>query len=111
VDEGRLFFDTESDALRYLYEGSDYFKPVFNNRGLVVGFHVENIPGGEPTRSVQIWQIYIKGKVPDSLRGANDQAISVTGGNTPDQATPHPAPIGYEKALGDREYVPEKKKS
>ena len=69
VDEGRLFFDTESEALRYFYEGSDYFKPVFNSRGLVVGFHVENIPGGEPTRSVQIWQIYIKGKVPDSLRG------------------------------------------
>lgn len=111
VDEGRLFFDTESEALRYLYVGSDYFKPVFNSRGLVVSFHVENIPGGEPTRSVHIWQIYIKGKVPDSLRGADDQAITVTGGNTPDQATPHPAPVVYEKTLGDHEYVPEKKKS
>jgi len=111
VDEGRLFFDTESEALRYLYEGSGYFKPVFNRRGLVVGFHVEDIPGGEPTRSVQVWQIYVKGQMPDSFRGGDDQAIAVTGGNIPHEAAPHPAPIGYEKTLGDHEYVPEKRKS
>ena len=108
ADEGRLFFETESEALRYLYVGSDYSKPVFNNHGLVVGFHVENTPGGEPTRNVQVWQIYINGSVPDSLRGADDQAITVTGGSIPHQAIPHPAAVGYELELGDREYVPQK---
>lgn len=64
--------------------------------------------GGEPTRNVQVWQIYINGSMPDSLRGADDQAITVTGGNIPHQAIPHPAAVGYELELGDREYVPQK---
>jgi len=109
VDEGKLFFDSESDALRYLYGGSGYSKPVFNNRGLVVGYHVENIPGGEPMRSVDVWQIYIKGKRPIALRGADDSAITVKGGSIPDTATPYPAPIGLEMTLGDKEYSPEKR--
>ena len=107
VDEGRLFFSSEADALRYLYVGSTHKKPVFNNRGLVVGFHVEVIPGGEPTRSVQIWQIYIDGKRPTSLKGADDSAIKVSGGTIPDAASPTPATIGYEMVLGKEEYQPE----
>jgi len=106
VDEGRLFFDSESEALRYL-AGCKNFKPVFNNHGLVFGYHVENIPGGEPTRSVQVWQIYIRGQRPESLRGAQDLAVTVKGGTIPDTAKPNPAPIGYEKTLGEKEYSPE----
>ena len=106
ADEGRLFFKSESEALRYLYPGSDDMKPVFNNRGLVVGYHVENIPGGEPARSVEIWQIYINGQRPKSMRGADDAAISIKGGTIPETATPHPAPVGLEMTLGDEEYRP-----
>lgn len=107
VDEGRLFFKNESEALRYLYTGSDYSKPVFNNHGMVVGYHVENIPGGEPTRSIEIWQIYINGKRPQSIRGADDAAIIVQGGSIPDEATPHDVPVGLEMTLGEKEYSPE----
>jgi len=107
VDEGRLFFSSEADALRYLYVGSTHKKPVFNNRGLVVGYLVEVIPGGEPTRSVQLWQIYIDGKRPTSLKGADDSAIKVSGGTIPETASPTPAKIGYEMVLGKEEYQPE----
>ena len=110
VDEGRLFFASESEALRYLYVGSKNSKPVFNSRGLVVGFDVQPIPGGEPTRSVFVWQIYIDGKRPQSLRGADDEALKVEGGGILETAWPNQAPVGYEKILGDREYVPENQK-
>jgi hypothetical protein len=109
ADEGRLFFDSESQALRALYMQSGYFQYVFNNRGLVVGYHVEKIPGGEPTRSVAIWQIYIHGHRPTSLRGADDEAVIVTGGTIPETAEPHDAPVGAEITLGDKEYVPKGK--
>ena len=39
------FSKRNQKALRYLYVGSDHFKPVFSSRGLVVGFDVESIPG------------------------------------------------------------------
>jgi hypothetical protein len=107
VDEGQLFFQSESEALRYLYQEGTYMKPVFNNRGLVFGFHVEDIPGGEPTRSVEVWQIFINGQRPQSLRGANDAAVTVLQGSIPDTAQPHPAEVGYEVRLGDKEYSPE----
>jgi hypothetical protein len=106
VDEGKQFFATESEALRYLYGESGYFKLVFTSNGLVVGYHVEAIPGGEPTRSVEVWQIYINGKKPSSLRGADDSAIRVSGGDTPETSSPNSAPIGYPRTIGDREYVP-----
>jgi hypothetical protein len=107
ADEGRLFFKTESEALRYLYSGSAHFKPVYTNQGLIVGYDMESIPGHEPVRSVQIWQIYINGKRPNSLRGANDSAILVENGTIPDTAAPNPAPTGYEMILGEKEYVPD----
>ena len=111
VDEGRLFFESESEALRYLYVGSDYSKPVFNRRGLVVGFHIEPVGSGEPVRSVEVWQIYIKGRRPQTMRGADDEAIRVEGGEIPESASPYPAEVGYEKTLGEREYVPEPRRS
>jgi len=103
VDEGRQFFGSESEALRYLSVESAYFKLVFSSNGLVVGYRVVTIPGGEPTRSVDVWQIYINGKKPSSLGGADDSAIRVSGGETPETCSPNPAPIGYPRTLGDRE--------
>jgi hypothetical protein len=108
VDEGRQFFATESEALRYLDAISAYFKPVFSSTGLVVGYKVVPFAGGEPTRSVEVWQIYINGKKPHSLRGADDSAIRVSGGETPETSSPNPAPIGHPRKIGDREYVPKK---
>jgi hypothetical protein len=91
AEEGRLFFQTESEALRYLYVGSDYLKPTYTNTGLVVSYAVGPIIGGEATRNVKVWQIYIGGKQPTSLKGADDTAITLTGGSISPTAAPYPA--------------------
>jgi len=69
---------------------------------------VEKIPGGEPTRSVTIWQIYIRGKRPTTLRGADDTAVKMAGGTIAETAEPNDAPVGEPMTIGDKEYVPEK---
>lgn len=109
VDEGQLYFSDVSEALKYLYVGSDHFKPVYTNNGLVFGYDVETFgEGEEPTRSVQLWQIYIDGKRPTSMPGADDSSITVSGGEIPEVSTPYPAPVGYVSELGKEEYRPEK---
>lgn len=100
LDEGRLFFDSTRDAVRYLR--SRAVPLVYNNRGLAVGLKVAEWPGKErkePVRTVEVWQIYIKGEKPKSLPGAKDGAISVVGGTIPDNASPYPAKIGAALTL------------
>ena len=105
VDEGRQFFSSESEALRYLKSLSGFFGPLtYNNRGLVIAYNITAIPGGKPIRHLTIWQIYINGARPISLRGAVDSKIEVSGGVIPDRAVPGDAPIGYERELADKEY-------
>jgi hypothetical protein len=108
AEEGRLFFASETEALRYLAASAAHFRPVFNRSGLVVGLNIDHAPGHEPTRSIQVWQIYIQGRKPVALRGGDDALVQVSGGLThiPDTASPHPAPIGMAVRLGDTEYAP-----
>ena len=107
VDEGRQFFSSESEALRFLQSLTGYFgKLTYDSSGLVIALKVIEVPGGEPTRSLEVWQFYIDGRKPTSLRGAVDQDIVVTGGRPPETATPFPAPLGYERKLAEREYDP-----
>lgn len=76
--------------------------PVYNNQGLAIGLKVVELPGKErrePVRTVEVWQIYIKGKKPMSLPGARDDAISVSGGTISETATPHAAKVGVELTL------------
>ena len=108
VDEGRLFFESENEALRYLYVGSERRRPVFTNRGLVFAYDVAPVRGDEPVRTIQIWQIYINNQMPTSMRGADDSAIEVTGGAIPESASPNASEVGYELVLGDEEYQPQK---
>ena len=108
VDEGRLHFSSISEALKYLYVGSTFYQPVYTNSGLVFGFHLENMGNKEPIRSVRLWQIYVNGKRPVNIPGADDEAIKVLGGTIPDQSMPYLAPIGYELTLGEYEYQPRK---
>jgi hypothetical protein len=105
VDEGRQFFSSESEALRYMKALSGYFeKLIYNNSGLVIAYKVIDMKGGEPTRSLTIWQFYINGKRPTSMRGADDSNIKIEGGVIPETATPFPASIGYERELANSEY-------
>lgn len=95
IEEGRLFFDSTRDTVRYLR--SRAVPPVYNNQGLAVGLKVVDWPGQErkePVRTIEVWQIYVKGSKPMWLPGAKDDAISVCGGTIPDSASPYPAKIG-----------------
>lgn len=105
VDEGRQFFSTESEALRFLNVNSDLFRPVYTNQGLVVGYYITPVPGGV-VRSIRIWQIYIEGKKPVSLRGANDSLFELNGQFAPAEASPANIRIGLERYLAAGEYRP-----
>jgi hypothetical protein len=94
VEEGQLFFSSESEFLRHLYSGSAIVRPVYTHDGLVFAYNVAPVPSGEPARSVELWQAYINGRKPTSLKGSNDSAFSVSGGTTPETSSPHPAPVG-----------------
>lgn len=107
VDEGCQFFSSESEALRYINSLSKYYGKIpFSKSGLVVAYKVIDIPGSGPSRNIAVWQIYINGKQPVSLRGGNDSAISVRGGSIPQAAWPHEAFEGYPRALSVEEYSP-----
>jgi len=109
LDEGRQFFQSESEALRYIQFLSGYYGPItFNNSGLVVAYKVIPIANEKPTRSLEIWQFYINDAKPESLRGAVDKNIEISGGTIPDSAVPAQAPIGSERTLADKEYNPNK---
>lgn len=109
LDEGKQFFSSESEALRYMQSISGYYGPLtYNNSGLVIAYKVIDIPNEKPTRSLTIWQFYINGNKPTILRGATDKNIEVTGGTIADTATPASAPIGYPRELADKEYNPGK---
>jgi hypothetical protein len=107
IDEGRQFFSNESEALRYLKSMSGFFGQLtYNNSGLVVAYKITEIPGGKPVRHLTIWQIYINGSKPITLRGAVDKNIEIVGGTIPTTTSPAPAPMGYERELSDKEYDP-----
>ena len=107
IDEGKQFFLTESEALRYMQYISAYNgKLTYNNNGLVIAYKVVVIPNEKPTRNLAVWQFYINGKKPISLRGAVDKNIDVSDGTIADTATPAVAPIGYPRELADKEYDP-----
>ena len=107
-EEGRLYFSSVDEAMRWLYVGSLHNKPVFTNNGLVFCYSVakphESWQG--TVYDVGIWQLYINGKRPTVLPGADDRAISVIGGSIPDSSEPHPATVGYQMILGDKPYDP-----
>jgi hypothetical protein len=108
VQEGRLHFSSVDDAMRWLYVGSLDTKPVFTNNGLVFSYAIarprESWQGA--VRTVEIWQLYINGKRPTNLPGADDHAIKVIGGSIPDLSQPYPAPVGRYMVLGDEPYDP-----
>lgn len=105
VDEGRQFFSSESEALRYLNHLSGYFGELtYTKSGLVVAYKVIPVEGGSPIRSIAVWQFYINGQKPASLRGSDESRIRIKGGSIPNTATPAVAPLGLERELSPTEY-------
>lgn len=107
AEEGRIYCESVSQALRWLYVGSAHTFPVYTNNGLVFTYSLAPTPNsqGVPTAEVAVWQLYIKGRRPRQLPGADDRAIHVEGGSIPDVSEPHPARVGYDMEQGAREYV------
>ncbi len=92
VEEGQRHFHSVAEAMRWLHE---YQYNAYTNNGLVFDYRLSAPPPpdtGEPARDVYLWQIYINGRRPKHLPGANDNAIRVEGGSIPNTATPHPDP-------------------
>jgi len=108
AEEGQLFFDSPDQALRWLNVGSRQRQPVFTNDGLVFSYSVVHWHNSAncTIRDVNLWQIYIDGRRPRSLPGANDSAITIEGGSVPDTAQPHPVQVGYELRLASDPYKP-----
>ncbi len=73
VEEGQQHFKSDAEALAWLKKDTTNYHPiVWNNEGLVVGWS-KTLPRRQ--LNVDVWQIYINGKKPTALRGANDKAI------------------------------------
>lgn len=105
VDEGRQFFASESEALRYLKHLSGYFGELtYTKSGLVVAYKVIPVEGGTPIRSIAVWQFYVNGRRPASLRGGDDSKLRIEGSSIPDSSSPTPATLGFERELSTTEY-------
>jgi hypothetical protein len=95
VEEGRQHFSTEAEAAGWLRGrsretdvGKD--KLLFTNDGLVLRYSLRPVPGtGVPTAQVDLWQIYVGGRRPHGLLGADDKAIRIDGGAVAESSTPH----------------------
>lgn len=109
LEEGRIYCKSTSEAMRYLYTGSDRYRWVYTNSGLVFGYDIIKPPAGDtgaPVRDIAVWQIYINGRRPHHLPGADDRAIHVESGTIPDVSTPHHVEVGESMLFGKKEYVP-----
>ncbi len=74
VEEGQQHLQTEEEALSWLR--SRGFPVVYRNDGLAVGWMTWP-PRGQ--LNVEVWQIYIGGRKPEELQGADDSLIKVEG--------------------------------
>ena len=73
-DEGQMHFDSVEEALGWIHART-WMPHVYRNDGVVVGWR--NNPQESSALRVDVWQIYIRGKKPSSLTGAQDGSIIV----------------------------------
>lgn len=104
-EEGRQFFNSVDEFLRWLRTKSSRYKPVWTSDGLVVLFDVRGDGRRRYRASVGVWQIYINGRKPHDLPGARPDLISITGTLTPDHVDPHDVEVGYERRLASTRLV------
>ena len=104
VDEGRQFFSSKNELLRYICYLTEMAiahggNTIYTNKGLIVSCGITSLKRGGVVRDITIWQAYVNGERPTSLEGANDSAIHVSGGVIPETATPHPAEEGEPRQI------------
>ncbi len=96
VDEGRQHFSTQREAEGWL-EGRRREASVgkdrltYTNDGLVLRYIMDTVPGSSKleTANIFLWQVYVDGRRPHGLPGADDSAIRIEGGAVADSSTPH----------------------
>ncbi|HEY1121062.1 MAG TPA: hypothetical protein VGE67_05660 [Haloferula sp.] len=69
LEEGQQHFRNESEALSWLRKQSSYYATVYSKQGLVVSF--DKVPDRRQI-NVELWQVFIGGKVPEDLPGDSD---------------------------------------
>lgn len=72
VEESTVDFDNEDQIYAFLRQSSNYMDWVYTSDGLVVGF------ARTPARkqiNIDLWQILLRGKKPNGLKGAKQNAI------------------------------------
>jgi hypothetical protein len=74
VQEGQQHFETVDKAMSWLENQQQWEPHVWTNSGLVVGWN-KTLPRQQ--LNVDVWQIYVDGKKPVTLPGADDKAIIV----------------------------------
>jgi hypothetical protein len=95
VEEGRQHFSTEAEAAGWLRRrsreaGDEKEKLLFTNDGLVLRYSPGPVPGTRvPTAQVDLTQLYVGGRRPHGLPGADDEAIRIDGGAVAEFSTPH----------------------
>lgn len=83
VEEGQRHFTNTTDAVNWIQRRGRSLSYIYNDSGLVVGMQKslpppEMVKQGAPgTLSVDVWQVYINGKKPKKLEGAQNDAITV----------------------------------
>ena len=73
TEEGQQHFKSMDEALTWL-KNQEYPSLIYRNDGLVVGWG-KNLPRRQ--LNVSVWQIFIDGKKPTQIPGAQDERITV----------------------------------
>ena len=96
VEEAQVHFSTQQGAERWMMSRSKAFDSVWSNDGLFIQWGVS--PGRNQINA-DVWQICIAGKWPVQLRGAKDEAISVTQLSSSGSTRYECAPVGEEAMI------------
>jgi hypothetical protein len=79
LEEGQQHFYSVEEALAWLAWQMERMKWVYTSDGLVVGWYeAKDKKSRDTALLVEVWQIYIQGKKPESLPGATDDKITIT---------------------------------
>ncbi len=73
AEEGQMHFRSEEDALKWINE-QKWINPVYTSDGLIIGW--KKVPQRKQL-NVEVWQIFINGKKPQNLPGADSRKVFV----------------------------------
>lgn len=80
LDEGQQHFHSEKEAHDWIKFVGDRLGYMYSSDGLVVGWKLQKDPESDQNYalSVDLWQIVIQGKKPESFKGADDKTLKIT---------------------------------